>query len=85
LRSPDVAVSHARIDTQANKVGDVSDTAQVIVDLLVDRFIGDLHFPLMSRTAWQTKLRCLLPPINAIIDETIQEARSDTLRESTVD
>ena len=59
--------------------------ARDIIDLLIDRFIGDLHFPLMTRAAWQVKLRPLLPPINNILDEVKHEARTDLIREITPD
>jgi hypothetical protein len=59
--------------------------AQDVIDLFIDRVIGDQLLPHMSRLAWSAKFRPLLPLINNIINEAAQEARTDTLRESTDD
>jgi hypothetical protein len=63
----------------------MSDSAQDILDLLIDRLMYDERFPRMSLLAWSIMLRPLLPRISAIIDETNQETRNDLIREIVTD
>jgi hypothetical protein len=59
--------------------------AQDILDLIIDHLIDDERCPHMSRMAWTVKFNKLHHPINAIINETEKEARTDTIREIAID
>jgi hypothetical protein len=61
------------------------DPAQRIVDLLISRLITDPRFPRMSWRAWSTMLQSLRQQIDDVLVEVEQEARTDAIREATVD